>query len=149
MWTCAKCRQRFVNRNQWHSCGQFSLATFLDGKPDRAIGLLDYFLSEYRKIGDFVLHPVKTRVALLTKMRFCAINKLGEDFIDVHLVLTEDHSSEAGFRRVENIGNRFYIHHLRLHRKSDLTPAVRKFMRMAYQVGERAHVRRGSGDSRR
>ena len=31
-------------------------------------------------VGDFDIHPVKTRVALLAKMRFCSINKIGKDF---------------------------------------------------------------------
>src|SRR5262245_3508831 len=85
MWTCAKCGHKFYNTNQSHSCGSHTVDDFLKGKTARAIALFRHFLSEYRRIGNFELHPVKTRVALLTKMRFCSINRVGEDFIDLHL----------------------------------------------------------------
>ena len=140
MWTCPKCHHKFVNKNQSHSCGHYSVADFLEGKSKQAIGLFDHFLAEYRKIGRFDLHPVKTRVALLTQMRFCAINKMGEDFLDVHFVLTEPHTESSLFRRIENLGNRFYIHHLRICRKSDINAEVRKFMKLAFDIGNRKHI---------
>jgi len=146
MWTCGKCGQRFVNKNQSHSCGKFSVERFLEGKSGYAIGLFRYFLTEYRKIGPFDLHPVKTRIALVSQMRFCAVNKIGLDHIDIHLVLTEQYSSDC-FRKTDNLGNRFFVHHLRIHSKSDVTSEVRKYMRLAYRVGNRQHLvsrRRGT-----
>lgn len=68
-------------------------------------------------IGPFELHIVKTRVALLGQMRFCAVNGLGKDFIDIHLVLTEPYYDHHCFRRIENIDDRFFVHHLRIQRK--------------------------------
>ncbi len=140
MWTCPKCKQRFVNRNQAHSCGNYTIAEFLEGKSKRAIGLFHHFISEYRKIGSFDLHPVKTRVALLTQMRFCAINKVGEDFIDAHLVLVRPYNRAKCFRRIDNLGNRFFIHHLRIRNKSDVNSEVIKYMRLALEVGNRKHI---------
>ncbi len=140
MWTCPKCHQTFVNRNQSHSCGTYSVDRFLKGKSREGVALFRYFLAEFRKIGRFMLHPVKTRVALLTKMRFCAVNKIGPDFIDIHLVLTESHHEDQCFRRIENLGDRFYIHHLRIRRKSDISREVRKCMKLAYRIGNREHV---------
>ncbi len=139
MWTCPKCRQKFVNTNQSHSCGQFTVEQFLEGKTSRAIGLFKYFLAQYRKIGRFELHPVKTRIALVTKMRFCAVNKIGPDFIDVHFVLTESCPGKC-IRRIDNLEDRFFIHHLRIYRKPDLSAEVRKYMKWAYRVGMREHV---------
>src|SRR5262245_59660699 len=139
MWTCAKCGQRFYNTNQSHSCGRHTVDDFLKGKSDGAIALFHLFLSEYRKIGEFELHPVKTRVALLTQMRFCAINRVGEDFIDVHLVLTKPYRN-ACCHKIENFANRFYVPHVRIHGQGDITPPVRKLMRLAYDVGDRKHV---------
>jgi len=141
MWTCPKCKQKFYNTNQSHSCGRYTVADFLQGKSEKAIALLEYFLSEYRKIGDFDLHPVKTRIALLTQMRFCAINRVGKDFIDLHLVLTEPHPSVIGFYKIDNLADRFFVHHLKLYRKADLTADIRRCMRQAYDIGNRKHIR--------
>ncbi len=139
LWICPKCGQKFVNRNQSHSCGRYTVQQFLEGKPKKGIVLFRHFLAEYRKIGRFELHPVKTRIALLTEMRFCAINKVGPDFIDIHLVLTAPHR-DAGFRRIDDLANRFFIHHLRIRRTSDMTPDVKCCMRLAYRVGKREHL---------
>ena len=139
MWRCPHCGHKFFNTNQSHSCGRYTVQGFLRGKSDVAIALFHFFLSEYEKIGDFELHPVKTRVALLTKMRFCSINKVGDDFIDLHLVLTEPQRA-TGFYKIENLANRFYVHHLKLYKKADITATVRRCMKLAYDVGQRKHV---------
>ncbi len=140
MWTCPKCGYQFVNRNQSHSCGRYTVDDFLEGRSSKAISLFHYFLSEYRKIGKFDLHPVKTRVALLAKIRFCSINRIGEDFVDVHFVLTSPYRDNSCFTHIDNISNRFFVHHLRMYNKSDVTSDVRKFMRLAYEVGNRKHI---------
>ena len=140
MWTCPKCKHKFYNKNQSHSCGNYSVEDYVKAKPKEMIELLDYFLKEYKKIGDFELHPVKTRIALLTQMRFCSINKLGKNFVDIHFVLTEPFNENTCFYRIENLGDRFFVHHLRLYEPKDLDAEVRKFMKLAYDIGNRKHV---------
>jgi hypothetical protein len=143
MWTCDKCGQKFVNRNQSHSCGNFSVSKFLKGKSPKSVELFKAFVQAYEEVGVFELHPVKTRVALLTLMRFAAINKLGKDFIDGHLVLVESHDDEC-FRRIENLNDRFFVHHFRLYDVKDLT-RIKPYMKLAYQVGQRKHLRSVQG----
>jgi hypothetical protein len=140
MWTCPKCKQKFVNKNQSHSCGNWTVEEFLSGKTDHSVKLFNSFLDEFRTIGDFELHPVKTRVALLTMIRFASINKIGSDFVDGHLVLVEPMEDDC-FRRVENLGDRFYVHHFRITDISQIRE-LRPFMKKAYAVGQRDHVRR-------
>jgi hypothetical protein len=142
MWLCPKCKARFYNKNQSHSCGDFSLQKFLTNRPEASINLFRHFLSEYRKIGPFDLHVVKTRVALLTKMRFCAINKMARDYIDVHLVLTQPFVEQDCFRKIENIGDRFFVHHLRIKSKENINREVKKFMKLAYDTGNRLHIKK-------
>jgi hypothetical protein len=141
MWTCPKCGHKFYNTNQSHSCGNYSVDSFLSGKTKKAIDLFNCFISEYKKIGDFELHPVKTRVALLTKMRFCSINKIGKDFIDVHFVLTEPYNDNLCFYRVENLANRFFVHHIKILDPTDINSEVKKFMQLAYDIGNRQHIK--------
>ena len=139
MWTCPKCKQKFYNKNQSHSCGKYSVEDFLKSKTETAVNLFHHFIQEYKTIGDFELHPVKTRVALLTLMRFASINKIGKDHIDGHLVLVEPFDVEFFFK-VDNLSNRFFVHHFRLYEKSDVKP-LKKYMKMAYDVGLRKHVK--------
>lgn len=142
MWTCPKCGHKFYNRNQPHSCGKYSVDNFLEGKTEKAKDLFNYFLLVYKRIGDFELHPVKTRVALLTKMRFCSINKIGKDYIDVHFVLTEPYNDNLCFHRIDNLADKFFVHHLKIFNRSDINGEIRKFMKLAYNIGNRQHIER-------
>jgi hypothetical protein len=140
MWTCPKCGHQFFNKNQSHSCGGYTVEDFLKGKSAKSVELFHDFLSEYRKIGPFDLHPVKTRVALLTQMRFCSINKIGPDYINIHLVLTQHFDDTTCFNKIDNLANRFFVHHAHLYNKDDITDELKKYMALAYEVGNRAHV---------
>lgn len=142
MWTCPKCGHKFYNTNQSHSCGNYSVDNFLSGKTKKSIAIFNCFISEYKNIGDFELHPVKTRVALLTKMRFCSINKIGKDFIDVHFVLTKPYNDNFCFYRIENLADRFFLHHLKVYDRTDINSEVKKFMQLAYDIGNRRHIKK-------
>jgi hypothetical protein len=78
MWTCPKCKHKFYNPNQSHSCGSYTIDDFLKDKSKTAIELFHYFVSEYKKIGPVEIHPVKTRVALLTKCASAPSTKSGK-----------------------------------------------------------------------
>jgi hypothetical protein len=46
MWTCPTCKHKFYNKNQSHSCGNYTIDDFLKGKNEKGIALFHYFLSE-------------------------------------------------------------------------------------------------------
>jgi hypothetical protein len=140
MWTCPKCHHQFFNKNQSHSCGGYTVDDFLKGKPAESVELFHLFLAEYRGIGPFEIHPVKTRVALLTKMRFCSINKIGINYIDIHLVLTAPFEHTLCFNKIDSLANRFFVHHARLYDAEDISAELKYYMAMAYEVGNKGHV---------
>ncbi|HJP64530.1 MAG TPA: hypothetical protein VJ844_13880 [Mucilaginibacter sp.] len=140
MWTCPKCHHQFFNKNQSHSCGGYTVDDFLKDKPAESVKLFHLFLAEYRCIGPFEIHPVKTRVALLTKMRFCSTNKIGLNYIDIHLVLTAPFGHTLFFYKIDNLANRFFVHHARLYDAEDISAELKYYMAMAYEVGNRAHI---------
>ena len=140
MWICPRCSQKFVNRNQSHSCGQFSVAGFLKGKPKPGVRLFRSFLRAYREVSPYELHPVKSRVALLTQMRFASINKLGEDFLDGHFVLVENLPDDSVIYKIDNLNDRHFVHHFRIRNESDINRRFRKYMKLAYDVGLRKHL---------
>jgi len=141
MWTCPKCHHQFYNKNQAHSCGAYTVDDFLSEKTETGVALFHYFLQRYRDIGHFELHPVKTRVALLTKMRFCSVNEIGVNYIDFHLVLTTPFRDASCFYKIDNLADRFFVHHARFCEKEDTTDELKKYMVMAYKIGNRAHVK--------
>lgn len=135
MWTCPKCKQKFLNANQWHSCGENTVENFLHNKNDVVIELYHYLIAEFKKIGDFELHPAKTRIALNKKMRFASINRLGKDFLDAHLVFPEKHDSTLCFHKIDEVTKTAYVHHFKLHSKNDLTSELKKYMKVAHEIG--------------
>lgn len=141
MWTCPECQHRFVNRNQSHSCGAYTVGHFLHGKTETARALFRHFLYTCETIGTFALHPVKTRVALMNQMRFAAINRLGKEYIAGHLVLIEKYNKPYWFYKIDNLGDRFFVHHFRATTKQEIT-RLKPAMRLAYRVGFREHVKK-------
>jgi hypothetical protein len=138
MWVCPKCKQRFVNTSQSHSCGSYSVENFLKNKSDHGVALFKAFLRAYDSIGPYTLHPVKTRVALLTKMRFASVNRIGTKFLSGHLVLTTAQPPEL-FHRIDNLNNRYFVHHFKIYTAKDLLP-LKKYFKMAYATGNRDHI---------
>lgn len=140
MWICPRCNQKFVNRNQSHSCGQFSVAGFLKGKSRTSVRLFRAFLKAYKEIGPYEVHPVKSRVALLMQMRFASVNKLGGDYLDGHFVLVGNLPDESVIYKIDNLNDRFFVHHFRIRDETDINRKLRKYMRLAYDVGLRRQV---------
>lgn len=140
MWICPRCSQKFVNRNQSHSCGHYSVEGFLAGKSKKAVHLFGAFLKAYKTIGPIDVHPVKTRVALLTKMRFASVNRLGPDYLDGHFVLTKKVPNPTLIYKIDNLNERYFLHHFRIRTENDIHRGLKKYMKLAYEVGERKHV---------
>lgn len=112
MWECPKCGAKLVARNLSHSCGDFSVEKFLEGKSATGRRLFHAFERAIAECGAYDVAPAKTRVAFLAQVRFASVNRVGDEAIDVHLVLPRKIES-ARFRKIEKIA-RLYVHHLRL-----------------------------------
>lgn len=136
MWKCPKCKQEFKNQNQNHSCNERSVDDFLKGKSDHVIELFHFFISEYQKIGTFVLHPAKSRIAFAGKTRFGYIHRLGKDFLDVVLTFNKPYHDNLCFYRIGEVpGGKIFQHYLRILRIEDVNDEVKMFMKMALQNG--------------
>ena len=136
MWTCPHCHQKFVQVNSQHSCNERSVNDFLEGKPREIIDLFDYFIDEYQKIGEFVLHPSRSRIAFAARIRFGYIHRIGQKFVDVVFTFREAHEDNLCFYRIGEVpGGKYFQHYLRLERKEDINEEVRKYMSMALEAG--------------
>jgi uncharacterized C2H2 Zn-finger protein len=139
LWRCPRCGALFVSCNLSHSCGRYTVKGFLRGKPKRGVELFRVFLKEYRKIGPIILHPVKTRVAFMVDIRFCGVNSIGADSIRGTFLLTKRLPSKK-IHKIEHIPPRYYLHYFKVCSESDIDTGFRKYMKMAYAVGQRKHL---------
>ncbi|MDA0193541.1 MAG: DUF5655 domain-containing protein [Bacteroidetes bacterium] len=138
MWTCPLCNQKFLNQNVRHSCNDNTVDDFLRNKSDKTISLFYFLVEEYRKLGDFVIHPAKTMIRFAAKIRFAYIHRLGKDYIDVVLPLREPYEETLCFHKVAGIpGGSLWNHYFRLYEKEDLTDEIRKYMKMALAMGQK------------
>jgi hypothetical protein len=138
MWTCPNCNQKFVKRNHPHSCNERTVADFLSGKSGHTQELFNYFIDEYLKIGNFVLHPAKSRIAFAAKIRFGYIHRLGKDFLDVVLTFNESYRDNLCFYRIGEVpGGKYFQHYLRIMQKEDVNDEVKKYMKMALDLGNK------------
>jgi len=56
------------------------------------------------------------------------------------VVLTSLFDDTLCFYKIDNLLNRFYLHHARLNDLDDINDELRKYMVMAYDVGNRKHI---------
>jgi hypothetical protein len=148
MWTCPECQAEFVQKNSSHSCIKSSLEDFLKDKSSRSRELFQYFLNEFQKIGPFKLHPVKTRIALMVEVRFCAINRFTQNYIDGHLWLKQRIDSKK-FYKIQPLGPSDYIHHFRINDVNFIDDEFRKYMSKAYEIGQRKYISAGKSQKKK
>jgi hypothetical protein len=128
--TCPKCRQQFVNKNQWHSCGTYRVEDFLSDKSKEAISLYIKFVQALQSIGKFTISPAKTRIAFMTRMRFAAIIRVGRNFINGHIILKKRHESPKFYKIEQGV-----IHHFRVEKTEDIDYEFRELLEEAHVVG--------------
>jgi hypothetical protein len=118
-----------------HSCVRRSLEDFLADKPAGAVKLFERLVDEVRRIGPVTLHPVKTRVALMVEVRFAAVNRFHDNYIDGHLWLKRRPPSPK-FRKIDELGKDF-VCHFRAADPSFFDDDFRGYLRESYAIGER------------
>lgn len=141
LWTCPECKRQFANTNQSHSCAAFFVEDFLRGKDAKAVALYERFATLVRECGPGKLAPAKTRIGFQVRMIFAAVNKLGLNGLDAHVILTRqlDHPR---FLRIEKISPTCFVHHFRIKQVSELDDEVRAWLQEAYRVGKQEHLKR-------
>ena len=98
LWKCPKCSRNFANRNQEHSCGQYSVEDFLHGRTQKAIAIYRAFEKLILGLGTIIMAPAKTRVGFQARMIFAAVNKLTADKLHAHVVLARRLNPRASQR---------------------------------------------------
>jgi len=138
LWECPECGEAFTTRNQWHSCGHFSLDDLFARCEPPVRTLFDRFVELVEDCGPVTIIPQRTRVAFQTRMRFAAIMP-HKRYLRGHLVLGR-RREESCFDRIQRYSPRNHVHEFRLDSEKQLTEAFQDCLREAYGVGQQMHL---------
>ena len=129
LWTCPRCRRQFANRNQAHSCGQFTVEQLLDGKPQEVVELYERLDDLIRKCGEVVVAPTKTRVLFKVRTVFASV-AVSKNWLDVVFVL----GRRLKHRRIKKAQEEYpgIVHCLRVEKEEDLDAAFVSWLQEAY-----------------
>ncbi|MFQ5948784.1 MAG: DUF5655 domain-containing protein [Acidimicrobiia bacterium] len=138
LWTCPACGRRFVNRNQWHSCGHFTVGAHLEDKDPSVVALYDRFVEMVKRCGPVTLVPTKTRIGFQVRITFAEVVPL-KRWLDADFLLAR-RLEHPRLRRIESLSPRNHVHHLRITELEELDGEVQRWLCEAYQVGRQAHL---------
>ena len=132
MWICPNCNQKFVRENQTHSCNDKTLQDYLRGKSDITTKVFWHFIDEYKKIGEFDIHPTKSMIGLSNGKRFAFVMRLGKNFVDVMFPFDKEYKDNECFYRIGGVpGGEQFNHYSRLMNPVDVNAELKKYMKMA------------------
>jgi hypothetical protein len=133
LWTCPRCKQKFVTRNIWHSCATFSVDDFFGNAPEHK-KLYRAFLKLVRKCGPVTVNINKTRISFQARVRFAGIPRLTKDGLIGGFWLK--HRIESlRFTRAEFLPPNNYLYQFRITSEKDLDAEVLSWLRQAYKIG--------------
>lgn len=143
LWTCPKCRKKFVTRNLWHSCGNFTVDQFFQGKSPHAKKLFQKFVALAKKCGPIIVNPSKTRISFQARTRFAGVSKASDEGLICGFLLTRRLESPR-FTSIEFFPPRYYGHRFQINRMQDLNQEVLGWLKEAYKVGRQEHLQKKS-----
>jgi hypothetical protein len=138
LWKCPKCGRQFANRQQSHSCGRYTVDSFLKGKSKQAITFYNGFVDAVRECGRVTLAPAKTRVGFQVRMIFAAVNKVSNLGLEAHVVLAR-RLENPRFIRIESLSAKNHVHHFRVNSLEEIDDELRSWLKEAYWVGAQEH----------
>ena len=144
LWTCPKCGNEFVNKNQYHSCGRYRLSDLFAGKPEHIERLFDRFRKMVEACGPVKVLPYRDMVGFMVRVRFAgAVPK--RRWLDIGLWLPR-RVENARFHKIETIYPDVHTHVLRVTETDQLDEEVAAWVKEAYAVGCQRPLA-GAGDS--
>ncbi len=129
LWTCPRCRRQFANRNQSHSCAQFTVEQLLDGKPQEIVELYERLSDVIQQCGEVVVAPTKTRVLFKVRTVFASV-AVSKNWLDVVFVL----GRRLKHRRIKKAQEEYpgIVHFLRIEKADELDADLAGWLQEAY-----------------
>lgn len=130
MWTCPRCRHRFVTRNLWHSCVRVRLAAHFRGRDAIVKRLFDALRRLVRACGRVTVYAQKTRIVFMHRVRFAGAI-VQTSTLDAGLWLKR-RARHPRLRRVEVLLGKDYVHYFRFSAVDQMDRAFAALVREAY-----------------
>lgn len=115
---------------------EIEIKNFLNGRSEHTLALFHHFIKEYQNIGNVVLHPTKTMIALSNPdKRIAWITQLGKNFIHIVFPFKELYEDNLCFTKIGQVPDNAtqFNHHLRIYQKEDFNEEVLSYMQLAYK----------------
>jgi Domain of unknown function (DUF5655) len=143
LWTCPRCQRRFKNRNQAHSCGQFTVEQLIDGKPQEIVELFERLADVVHRCGEVVVAPTKTRVLFKVRTVFASV-AVSKNWLDVVFVLGRC----LKHRRIKKAQEEYpgIVHFLRIENEDDLDRDLTSWLQEAHDHCKQKDKGQGEGD---
>ncbi len=138
LWTCPKCGNQFVNRNQWHSCARYDLSVPFKGKPPHVRALFDRFRKMVQACGPVKMLAYRNRVGFMVRVRFAGATPK-KDGLDVGFWLPRRLDSPR-FEKIETILPNVHLHRLRITTADLLDAELAEWLKEAYACGCQEHL---------
>jgi hypothetical protein len=112
------------------------IATFLAGKSDTTLALLDHFLTAFEQIGPIRVEATKTMIGISNdRKRIAWVTQLGKSFVHIVFPFNEPFEDNLCFQKIAQVpGSNQFNHHFRLLHADDVNEEVRSFMRKAWDL---------------
>ena len=134
-WTCPKCGRRFANRNQWHSCGKFTVQEHLDRAGPKAASLYRQLETFLRSLGPVDVSPSGTIIAFKNGATFASVAFRGGRLrVGVLLDHVVDHPR---FVALESVSPESHAHAFLVNELGDLDAQAEAWLREAYELALR------------
>ena len=133
LWTCPKCGNKFVNKNQYHSCARYTVDELFSNKPDNVRELFDRLREIIEACGPVTVLPYRDMVGFMVRVRFVAAVPKTR-WLDVGMWL-QRRVDDSRFHKIETLSPNTHTHVLRITVVEQLDAQVAEWVREAYEVG--------------
>jgi hypothetical protein len=112
----------------------YHLSDFLTGKSEHTLALFNYFVDQFKTVGEITIHPAKTMIGVSNgHKRIAWITRLGKNFLHVSFPFKQEYPDNLCFQKIAQVpGQQQYNHHFRMYFQDDLNEEVTAFMKLAY-----------------
>ena len=133
LWTCPRCGNEFVNKNQYHSCKRYTLNELFAARPPHIRGLFDRLRGMVEACGPVKVLPHRDMVGFMVRVRFAGAVPRTR-WMDVALWLPR-RVEDPRFHKIETVSPDVNVHLLRITDPEQLDDQVAAWIEDAYAMG--------------
>jgi hypothetical protein len=107
-WRCPKCGREFAQQRAFHSCGNYTVDGYLQGKNPEAVALFQLLVKTAQACGNFTLSPAKTQIIFRGRVAFLMVSLAGKRILG-YLFLNRAVPLPC-FKKVKAVSSQRHVH---------------------------------------